>query len=143
MKCFETCTRSDHGVDQYFVSPSLGHHAGAVDAHLGAGVLQTPGVATTDPAQRARSQCCGWRCVCPVDVQHAPLRTSRTTVHVPPRLSADSRRLSHTCVALAEAGKVSLPERALRLGIPSKGRMAELTLELLNVRALTTASRGE
>jgi ATP phosphoribosyltransferase len=24
--------------------------------------------------------------------------------------------------------------RALRLGIPSKGRMAELTLELLNVR---------
>ena len=32
--------------------------------------------------------------------------------------------------------------RALRLGIPSKGRMAELTLELLNVRATAARRRG-
>ena len=34
-----------------------------------------------------------------------------------------------------------IASRALRLGIPSKGRMAELTLELLNVRARAAAAR--
>ena len=38
------------------------------------------------------------------------------------------------CVVSADAASRFAP-RNLRLGIPSKGRMAELTLELLNVRA--------
>ena len=53
------------------------------------------------------------------------------------RVSAPRRhaswRTQPVCVVSADAASRLAP-RNLRLGIPSKGRMAELTLELLNVR---------
>ena len=60
--------------------------------------------------------------------------------------AADARRRRPApCFPGRPLVATDVAKRALRLGIPSKGRMAELTLELLNVRACgpTAAQCGE